>query len=680
MALSFVAEAENHSGADAGTDSPSRQPHPTPGLWPSLILFFVAAIGFACYRHDLCFVWDDSASMTGSLARSRWMRELHKSETPPSPMTTTGHILEEVFGRVAGNGYRPMAALFSHLSYWLLVDSDAPSMLHLLLAGAGYGGLAVCVFRLACRFVHHAATALFATFLVLASPPLVATSWVVLTGVQALVPMLIAMALLCYFKLREPGRHWPARVTLIAILFLGPWFREFLGIVPLLIGSLELIRARRPTLWMAAATLSLLHAIYPTALLKLICFPDLPLKPVFAMGNLASSLGAAEIRWHAPWYFLPLFPPTLLALAVLSALLTTLRNGWHALTSSEGRAAQNLASAVLYFVWLTSVVALMIFSREAACLGLLLCLGLVVIGIQDDLMLPVWFLACFLPMLRVFTEHIHFLYAMTPAAIILARQAEKLWEMLGGQFNIGWHALRYSEGRANGEPHALRSTSGRATPARTARHALAAVLALIAIDQAMNLVGAYKVNRAVYGGIQDVADWFVGNVPEGALVVSNVIHGEEVKWHSKDYFQNYWCVEAGVCDPSRVVDDLAKLERLLAGRGERPVYFLDVDFDYMPGKIEYHRHRFVHKWDVPREFVGLVHRTQTRYLFADPLRHLLPREFTPFLGAPDLVNDFYLGLPHHRWPFRYEVYAEYRVYLVAPSALASIKTLDTPRP
>jgi hypothetical protein len=142
MALSFVAEAEDQGGAGAGTDSSSAQPalaHPTPSFWPGLTLFLVVVIGFACYRHDLCFVWDDSASMAGSLARSRWMRELHKSETPPSALTTVGRIFEEAFGHVAGNGYRPMAALFSDLSFWLLVDSDGPSWLHLLLAGAGYG-------------------------------------------------------------------------------------------------------------------------------------------------------------------------------------------------------------------------------------------------------------------------------------------------------------------------------------------------------------------------------------------------------------------------------------------------------------------------------------------------------------------------------------------------------------
>ena len=87
-----------------------------------------------------------------------------------------------------------------------------------------------------------------------------------------------------------------------------------------------------------------------------------------------------------------------------------------------------------------------------------------------------------------------------------------------------------------------------------------------------------------------------------------------------------------------------------------------MDFDYLPDKCDYHRHKFVNKPFVPTEFLGHIHRTQTRYFFIDPLRHLVPREFVPFLGAPDLVNDFFNGPPHHRPLFRYEVYAEYRVY------------------
>src|SRR5262249_48606964 len=151
---------------------------------------------------------------------------------------------------------------------------------HLLFVGAIYGGLAVCVRNLARRYLRHSGSAWLATVLVLASPPLAATSWVVLAGVQAIVPLLICLALLCYFRMSEPGRHWAARLILIAIMFLGPWFREFLGIIPLLIGFLELQRCRRPTLWMAIAALGLMQAIYPTALLKLTFLPELPLLPV----------------------------------------------------------------------------------------------------------------------------------------------------------------------------------------------------------------------------------------------------------------------------------------------------------------------------------------------------------------------------------------------------------------
>jgi len=113
--------------------------------------------------------------------------------------------------------------------------------------------------------------------------------------------------------------------------------------------------------------------------------------------------------------------------------------------------------------------------------------------------------------LRVFTEHVHFLYAMPPAAIILAEAVESLWLRL--------KAL----------PNLVR-----------VRRALACLLVLIGLDQALNIYGAYRVNHTAYRGIDDVADWFVRNVPKDSAVVTNVIHGEEIKWHSGNHIEVYW--------------------------------------------------------------------------------------------------------------------------------------------
>jgi hypothetical protein len=95
-----------------------------------------------------------------------------------------------------------------------------------------------------------------------------------------------------------------------------------------------------------------------------------------------------------------------------------------------------------------------------------------------------------------------------------------------------------------------------------------------------------------------------------------------------------------------------------------PVYFLDVDFPRLQDKAPYHYHKYVHAYDVPRRDLGRLRVTRARYLFADPLRHFVPRRYVPFLGAPDLVDDFYYGPAHSGRAFTYEVSACYRLYEV----------------
>ena len=73
---------------------------------------------------------------------------------------------------------------------------------------------------------------------------------------------------------------------LCGVLLLGPWYREFIGGLNILIIFLEFQRARRPTPLMFLAGVFLMHAVFPTALIKLLAFPGLPLQPVFALGQL----------------------------------------------------------------------------------------------------------------------------------------------------------------------------------------------------------------------------------------------------------------------------------------------------------------------------------------------------------------------------------------------------------
>ena len=602
-----------------------------------VVLFLAIAVGFVWYRHVPYLIWNDTSVVFAGQDPKEWLQGVDSRQASLSvhPWHTLARMVPATFGTLQGDGYRPVASLGCQVSFWLFYDPRGPTFFHLLLVGGVYGATAVCVFATARRFVRHEITAFFATFLVLASPPFLAGTWVFMAGVQATVPLLICLGLLCYWRTLEPGRHWLAYTGLLVILVLGPWYREFLGIVPILIGFLELQRMRRPTLQLFIATVALMHAVYPTAFLKLICFHDLPLKPVNQLGNLASSLDMGGLRWHAPWHFLPLFPPLLLVLGVAYAQFESWRRIGQIVGRREGDtwSGWSLVISLGSIAWLVLVLGMTGWHSHSRFFGLLLCLGLAAIGLQRNIFLAFWFLVSFLPMLRVFTLHIHYLYAMLPAAIILAGTVEQLWLQLGPGRTLVW-----------------------------ARYALAGVLLVVIADETMNFYGVYRVNRATYEGIQEVAQWFKQNTPAHSYVISNVIHGEDIKWYSGNHFENFWTIKWGVLDPNRIVNQPEQLRQLWKGRGSRPIYLLDVDFDYLPCMSADHRNLFVHRLHVPLREVGLVHHTHGHYPFVDPLRYLVPRDYVPFLGAPDLAPDFYCGRARNGRPFSYEVYADYRVY------------------
>jgi hypothetical protein len=618
-------------------------PPPRRRYW-LLALFLFLMLGFAWYRHSPFAVWNDSHVLfhpRGSNETTGW--DEMNDHFARDPLGTLGSCcIKGSFLSTGGGGYRPLSELWVCFVALFFATPNYLPLPVLLVVGAVLGGLAVCLFHVARRFVRYDLTALGVVLLVLASPPLVGSVWVCVAGVQILVPLLLCLSLLCYWNLIEGKRRVLCATVLLLLLFLGPWVREFFGLNALLLLFLEFRRTRRPTWIMGAAALGFLHAMFPTALVHFLFLPQLPLLPLYKIGTLSGQIESGGFRWHAPWHFLPLFPPSLWLYAGLEALIRM----WAGCGNADkprpdwfGRietAVQRLAIPC----WLLSVIVLFVLEpRYHNFLGLSLGLGVAALGIRRDLFLGCWFLTMYVPILRVFTEHVHFLYAMPPTAIIFAESMESLWLRLKGGPILVW-----------------------------ARPALACVLVVIALDQGLNLSGAYKVNHTAYHGIDDVADWFTRNVPEGAAVVTNVIHGEEIKWHSGNHIEVYWTLTAGIADPRRAVGQPVQLEALLARRAARPVYFLDVDFDYTPDKGYYHRHKYVHQAEIAWRDRGVIHFTHVRYPFADPLRYLVPRMYQPFLGAPDLENDFArkCSVDH---PFRHEIYAIYHVYEVTGSQM-----------
>ncbi|MBU4443503.1 discoidin domain-containing protein [bacterium] len=615
-----------------------------------MCLWAVVATGFFLLRSSTIFVWDDSPSIAAN------MYDI------PKPLVwgesdTFERIISDSFGSIGGGGYRPLSLIIARIGASIFSNPNANPAAWFTAVGMIFGTLAVCVFLIARRYLQTDTAALLAVFLFLFSTPVITGGWVVFAGIQAIVPLMICLGLLLYWKAVESTRcKGLYMLGLCMVLFFGPWFREYIGVLSLLIIFLEARRARRPTLLMGIAGVFLLHTLFPMALIKLLVYPQLPLVPVFAIGFSGQQLSAMDtdslmslIKWSVSDNFLTLFPPIFFGLALIAYLTPALFFGSELLiriwkkrcfSLDEQHILANIETMKNFFLPLIFII-VAVFGYfgfyDQRMFILWLSLGMAFLAICYDTFLAWWFLLTFLPFLILFTEQVHLAYALLPASIIMAATVEKSWQavqQLSGDF-------------------------------RFFRYALILIMALVIADHGLNLYGSYEVVHSVNDGILTMADWFKTNVPRGSIVISNAPHAEDIRLYSGGHIIAFWTVTAGIPHPSRALAKPEELEKLIwEYQGKRNVYFLDMDYNYTPVKAAYHSHKYVRDNNVAMEYIGLIHITKARYPYLDPFKAYIPRPLISFLGAPDLENDFYRGPAQDDTPFLREVYTEYHVYKV----------------
>jgi hypothetical protein len=350
----------------------------------NLLLFAVVTLAYGAWRWPGDLVWDDSPTVCEHLYARDEGRPITFDDSD-----FWSRLWRDAFD-LHVDGYRPLNWAFRRWAVACFNDPETSTLPFLALNAILVGLLAVVYFRLAQRFTRSGAGALLAVFLLLTSTPILTGLLVLFTGLQALVPLLMCSALLCYFRAVESPRPGPWLVGLLLILILGPWYREFVGLTPLLILFLEAQRGRCLSRISLLTGVCFLHALFPTAIPHLLFLPDLPIRPVFALGQLGGVIGISALKWRILLDLFSILPPTLF----LAALL-----GW------IGQALRGQGTAIL-----TTKVSFLAF----------------------------FFLLTFLPFLKAFTEQVHLAYCLVPAAIFLAASAEALWQAASGSRALRW--------------------------------------------------------------------------------------------------------------------------------------------------------------------------------------------------------------------------------------------------
>jgi len=570
-----------------------------------LLLFFAAGYFIWRYINFNFIVWDDTANASFNAFANNY----HYLFSRPNFWITA---LRESFGYIQSDGYRPCARFIKIIGTAYFTDPAKSPLLFILISAVTSGLLAVVYFHFSLRFVKKHLTALFAVVLLFFSTPVLSGGLVIFSGIHFVIPLLICGGLLCYYRTVE---HRSLKtiwfMLLMVIMLFGPLYREFLGLLPLLILILEFQRVRRFTWFTAVTLVFFLHALFPTVLVKWVFYPDLPICPVFAMGNLGAYMqtgteGALwdivrNLHWRIFVDIISIYPPMIFVLFLLSWILK--------LRLQEKKP---------------------FFDR-------------------DTVFLLWFFLLSFLPFLKIFNEHVHLSYCLVPASILLAQGVEQLWFMT----NVSQRSRR------------------------TAKVILVALLILIISDHTLNLYAVRKVTLDINAGIMKCSKWFVENVPKGTIVITNAHHTEDVRFYSRGHIEP-WGAPGGIPDQGRWMHDTYDLQKLLDQRGDRDVYFFDVQIKGAPEKHDLRRklfnirnrhgkareHFYVGNNVVDTADLGVLHVTESRYPFVDPLKHLIPIWEVTWPSSPDLEFDFYRGPALNGMPFCREVYAAYHLYKV----------------
>ncbi len=190
------------------------------------------------------------------------------------------------------------------------------------LFSSGILALSACAFYLlADLFMGQRIFSLYATALLVASPPFISSSWVTFAGLQSLVYLVFSLGLFLYFRTDQAvGKGCALRwIALCGLFLIGPFIREVLIVLPACVFSTQLLRRRFASGWTWATALFIPHGMYPAALYSL--FRGEPVQSVFRMISTNWAMDPDTHLRHLRWEFFAGYPfliPPLLLLLVLA--------------------------------------------------------------------------------------------------------------------------------------------------------------------------------------------------------------------------------------------------------------------------------------------------------------------------------------------------------------------------
>lgn len=199
-----------------------------------------------------------------------------------------GKLLPELKAALESK-FRPFSLVIRTVGTAYFTTPGAPPILWFLFAGL-VNALALYVYCLtANRFLRSRLYALLATALLCLSPPYVSASWITFAGLQSIVVLFFAAAMLLYHRYRV-GNHRRSLIWMSICFLVGPYFREVLLFAPLAVLVVDFFYTWKPNALKAISLLGVLHALFPSVLASVIRLQGPDWTPSLNQVTVSSSL------------------------------------------------------------------------------------------------------------------------------------------------------------------------------------------------------------------------------------------------------------------------------------------------------------------------------------------------------------------------------------------------------
>lgn len=255
---------------------------------------------------------------------------------------------------------------------------------------------------------------------------------------------------------------------------------------------------------------------------------------------------------------------------------------------------------------------------------------------KSETFLFLFFAIAFLPFLHVYTSPVHLAYCIVPLSLLSASVISRGWQYSG----------------------------------RRVRVVFAVLIAFAVGEQLLTAYASHESTRGILLASRNVGEWLKEKTPAKSIVLSNALHGEDIRLSQHGHNRFFYTMGAGVNDLNSIVDTPEKLKTWLEQNfKENKIYLLATEFEYTPDKVGYHSHHFLRKNCLDADLVHKMPGVQFVYPFLDPLKRRVTRSLIVFPSSPDLENDFYRGPARDGSRWRRELSNEYLVYEVKSSAV-----------